>query len=70
MNAIEEVLDRVQAQNESLKYLCDPVLGDNGKLYAPAELVGLYKEKIIPRAYIVTPNQFEAELLVDAKIVD
>ena len=43
LNAIEEVLDRVQAQNENLKYLCDPVLGDNGKLYAPAELVDLYK---------------------------
>lgn len=48
--------------------VCDPVLGDNGKLYVPAELISMYRDKIIPLADIVTPNQFEAELLSNIQI--
>lgn len=43
--------------------MCDPVLGDNGKLYVPAELIKIYRDTIIPLADIAIPNQFEAELL-------
>jgi pyridoxine kinase len=39
------------------------VLGDGGKLYVPAELVDAYRTEIVPLAAVVTPNQFEAELL-------
>jgi pyridoxine kinase len=39
------------------------VLGDGGKLYVPPELVGAYREALVPLAAVVTPNQFEAELL-------
>jgi hypothetical protein len=41
----------------------DPVLGDQGKLYVPAEVVPLYKSLLLPLADLVTPNQFEAETL-------
>lgn len=41
--------------------VCDPVLGDNGKLYVPKELVALYRDSVVPLADIVTPNQFECE---------
>ena len=50
--------------------MCDPVLGDNGKLYVPEELVAIYRDKIIPSADILKPNQFEAEMLTGTKIVD
>lgn len=43
-------------------------MGDNGKLYVPAELVPIYKNVIVPLADVVTPNQFEVELLTDRKI--
>ena len=43
--------------------MCDPVLGDGGKLYVPPELVDAYREALVPLAAVVTPNQFEAELL-------
>lgn len=36
----------------------------------PAELVPIYRDKIIPLADVVTPNQFEAELLSESKITD
>ena len=45
------------------RYVCDPVLGDNGKLYVPAELVDIYKSSVLPLAYMVTPNAFECEKL-------
>lgn len=37
--------------------VCDPVLGDKGKFYVPRELVGLYREKVLPLADVVTPNE-------------
>lgn len=39
LEAISQIIDRVREQNPSLKYICDPVLGDNGKFYVPEELV-------------------------------
>lgn len=43
-------------------------MGDNGRMYVPKELLPIYKEVIVPIADIITPNQFELELLTDRKI--
>ncbi|PNJ11344.1 PDXK isoform 2 [Pongo abelii] len=52
--------------------VCDPVLGDKwdgeGSMYVPEDLLPVYKEKVVPLADIITPNQFEAELLTGQKI--
>ncbi|CAI8017783.1 Pyridoxal kinase, partial [Geodia barretti] len=48
--------------------VCDPVLGDDGKMYVPSELIDVYRERIVPSADILTPNQFELELLSGAKV--
>eukprot|EP00587_Corethron_hystrix_P007833 CAMPEP_0113331044 /NCGR_PEP_ID=MMETSP0010_2-20120614/22211_1 /TAXON_ID=216773 ORGANISM="Corethron hystrix, Strain 308" /NCGR_SAMPLE_ID=MMETSP0010_2 /ASSEMBLY_ACC=CAM_ASM_000155 /LENGTH=272 /DNA_ID=CAMNT_0000194149 /DNA_START=43 /DNA_END=861 /DNA_ORIENTATION=+ /assembly_acc=CAM_ASM_000155 len=50
------------------RYICDPVLGDGGKLYVPPELIKIYLEDIIPLADVVTPNQTEVEFLTKIKI--
>nr|CAD1829432.1 unnamed protein product [Ananas comosus var. bracteatus] len=42
--------------------VCDPVMGDEGKLYVPQELVSVHREKVVPVASMLTPNQFEAEI--------
>lgn len=52
----------------SFTYLCDPVLGDNGRLYVPEELVDAYRTVVFPHATVITPNQFEAEILTGMKI--
>jgi pyridoxine kinase len=36
------------------------VLGDNGKLYVPAELVDIYRTDVLKLATILTPNQVRA----------
>jgi pyridoxine kinase len=55
-------------KNFPIRYVCDPVLGDAGNLYVPEPLVSIFIEKVIPKAYMVTPNQFEASLLTGRKI--
>lgn len=46
-----------------MEWVCDPVLGDHGRYYVPRELVSVYKREVLPRATVLTPNQFETELL-------
>ena len=43
-------------------------MGDEGRLYLAPELVPVYKDKIAKLATILTPNQYEAELLSGVKI--
>ncbi|KAK7063279.1 hypothetical protein SK128_022569 [Halocaridina rubra] len=63
LEKVKSVVEHLKAVNPKLIYVCDPVMGDNGKMYVPEELLPIYRERIIPIADIVTPNQFEAELL-------
>lgn len=58
------------ASNPNALFVCDPVLGDEGKYYVPKELVGIYRDRVIPKAFMITPNQFEAELLTGQTITD
>lgn len=69
LNAVLEVVHKLRSVNPKLTYVCDPVMGDDGKLYVPTELVAIYREKVVPVASMLTPNQFEAELLTGFRIV-
>ena len=69
LEAVLDTLTSLRQRNPNVIYVCDPVLGDHGKLYVPKELVECYKEKMIPQATILTPNQFECELLTGITIV-
>ncbi|GAU90878.1 hypothetical protein RvY_03236 [Ramazzottius varieornatus] len=59
---------KLKELNPSLVYVCDPVMGDEGQLYVAQEVLQVYKEEILPLVDIVTPNQFEMELLTGMKI--
>ena len=48
--------------------VCDPVQGDDGRLYCRPELPHAFRTAILPIASIITPNQFEAELLAEMPI--
>ena len=43
-------------------------MGDDNRLYVTKELVPAYKDQIMSLANVLTPNQFEAELLTGIKI--
>lgn len=51
-----------------LSTVCDPVMGDDGHMYVPANLLPIYRDEIIPLSDICTPNQFEVELLTGQPI--
>lgn len=65
---VGEIIQDIRDSNPGITYVCDPVMGDNGKMYVPEELMPVYRDVIVPKADIVTPNQFEAELLTGIKI--
>jgi pyridoxine kinase len=69
VDVVKLVREEVGRQSEKRpRFVCDPVLGDKGVFYVPKELVRLYREKVIPLADILTPNQFEAEQLTGISI--
>jgi len=59
-DVILDAVARVKAANPSAVYACDPVMGSatSGCFVAPAIPV-LLRERVVPAADIVTPNQFE-----------
>ena len=69
IHSICRVVKKLKEKIPGLVYMCDPVCGDNGKLYVNPELPRAFEEVLVPMATIVTPNQFEAELLTKMKIV-
>lgn len=67
LSRIASLVSDLKTKNPNLVYVCDPVMGDNGKMYVRSELLPIYKELVVI-ADIITPNQFEVELLTDRKI--
>ncbi|KAG9473011.1 pyridoxal kinase [Eleutherodactylus coqui] len=69
---VVDIIQELKRQNPRLVYVCDPVLGDKwngeGSMYVPEELLPVYKDLVVPVADIITPNQFESELLTGRKI--
>lgn len=63
LREISKTLEGLRKKNPNIVYVCDPVMGDNGKMYVPESLLEIYKTSIIPLADIVTPNHYELELL-------
>eukprot|EP00940_MAST-03C_sp_MAST-3C-sp2_P000010 g10.t1 len=68
LRAIVQCAKRLKENAPRLQYFCDPVMGDNGKLYVPQELVKIYAAEVVPLADVLLPNQFECELLTGISI--
>lgn len=68
LNKIASVVKELKKFNPNMVYVCDPVMGDNGKMYVPESLLPIYRDTIIPLADIITPNQYELELLTGKQI--
>lgn len=71
LQRIGKVVTEMCERDGNLKWILDPVLGDEGRLYVPEETVEIYKNILRNGAiYLTTPNQFELELLTETKIED
>ncbi|KAB1864746.1 pyridoxal kinase PdxY [Microbacterium algeriense] len=67
-DVIIDAVARVKAANPDAVYACDPVMGNakSGCFVAPAIPV-LLRERVVPVADIITPNQFELGFLTDTE---
>ncbi len=63
-DVIVDAVRRVKAENPSAVYACDPVMGNakSGCFVAP-EIPVLLRDRVVPVADIITPNQFELGFL-------
>jgi pyridoxine kinase len=62
--AILEAVATVRRANPSAHYCCDPVIGDVGRgVFVRPGIPEFMKEKAVPAADIITPNQFELDYL-------
>ncbi|XP_026827478.1 pyridoxal kinase [Ooceraea biroi] len=68
LKRVAVLVKTLKSKNLNLTYVCDPVMGDNGKMYVPEELKEIYKKEVVPLADVLTPNQYELELLTDQKV--
>ncbi|MDZ8162353.1 pyridoxal kinase PdxY [Microbacterium aquimaris] len=70
-DVILETVEQVKAANPSAVYACDPVMGNakSGCFVAPAIPV-LLRERVVPAADIITPNQFELGFLTGTEPSD
>jgi pyridoxine kinase len=59
-----DAVDKVKAANPRAAYCCDPVMGDTGRgFFVRPGIPEFVRDRAVPRADIVTPNQFELEFL-------
>jgi len=62
--AILSAVERVRAANPKALYCCDPVIGDVGRgVFVRPGIPEFMREHAVPSADIVTPNQFELDVL-------
>ncbi|APH59685.1 pyridoxal kinase PdxY [Granulibacter bethesdensis] len=62
--AILDAVASVRAANPEALYCCDPVIGDTGRgIFVRPGLPELFRDRAVPTANILTPNQFELEWL-------
>lgn len=67
-DVILDAVARVKAANPSAIYACDPVMGNakSGCFVHPAIPV-LLRERVVPQADLITPNQFELGFLTETE---
>ncbi|MDR2760185.1 MAG: pyridoxal kinase PdxY [Spirochaetaceae bacterium] len=62
--AIIDTVQLVRTKAPGALYCCDPVMGDVDRgFYVKPDIPGIFKNEVIALADILTPNQFELEVL-------
>jgi pyridoxine kinase len=62
--AVVDTVGRVKGANPAARYCCDPVIGDVGRgVFVRRGVPELIRERALPIADFVTPNQFELDFL-------
>lgn len=69
-DVVLDAVTQVRAANPAALWCCDPVMGDvDHGIYVRPGIPAFFRQRAVPLADVVTPNQFELEMLTDRKIV-
>jgi pyridoxine kinase len=64
-----DAVEQVRAANPGAIYCCDPVMGDVGRGFFVREGIPEFlRDQVVPKADLVTPNQFELEYLASRAV--
>ena len=70
-DAILDAVARVKAANPQATYTCDPVMGNaKSGCFVNPQIPVLLRERVVPQADLVTPNQFELGYLSGTDVHD
>lgn len=58
-----EAVTRLKRHRPRALYLCDPVIGDGGRVYVRDGVEEAIRDRLLPLADAITPNHFELERL-------
>lgn len=64
------LVEAVRRANPQAIYICDPVIGDAGRMYQPQATLEAIRDRLIPLADIATPNRYELEFLCGLELSD
>ena len=68
-DAILDAVARVKAANPNATYTCDPVMGNaKSSCFVNPAIPELLRERVVPKADLVTPNQFELGYLAGMQV--
>lgn len=65
-DAVAALVGAVKEARPDALYLCDPVIGDAGRLYVPEPVAAAVRDRLLPLADVATPNAFECAWLAGA----
>jgi pyridoxine kinase len=69
--AILDAVAKVKAGNAEAAYCCDPVIGNRTRgVFVRPGLVEFFRDRAVPAARIITPNQFELDRLAGGDTTD
>ena len=67
--AIVDAVTRIKTVNPKALYACDPVMGNaKSGCFVSDEIPPLLRDRVVPVADIITPNQFELGYLTDSEV--
>ena len=61
-----ELIRTLRSANPEVVYLCDPILGDEERLYVRENIATAIRDRLLPLADAATPNLFECRYLAHA----
>ena len=67
-SGIARLVTALRQRDPDLFYACDPIIGDAGGLYVPAETAVAIRDLLLPLATLATPNRFELSWLAGAAL--